>query len=350
MAVPAVNTDYVKHPALDYGSVVEIDEPILIRDVDNYHLDASGATIIWTGAPGVWPVKMQSARRCSVRNLLIRSEAKSNAAVLITNESGLLGSTACYLENVYAEDGSSPEEGFTYGFRIDSVAIGGTNVNNDLHCLKRCGAKKYSDAAVYIKGTQVHNVVLDQFTGRDYVGGRWPKGVHLVNSGFVTLRDCNLSAHSYDLYGEGPDTRIVVDGFNGENSRKFGRNGTNGGDCFLAVRDVRWEGTVQADDPVIFEGFGKGPFSFQNAWFDGDNGVSPRMVFTGYGDGSRTIKSSLHLLGVKFGVHTETYNPSAGPEVTVPRGWAYLNSGTEHITKRSSASWVYRSIRVERGL
>ena len=344
-----MNTDYVKHPALDYGSVVEISEPILIRNTTNYHLDAGGATIVWTGAANVWPIRIQSAIWCSISNLRVISTTKSNAVALITNEPGELGSTGCRLTNVVGADGSSEQEGFKYGFQIDSTAIGGADQNNDLHVLDACGVYKYSDAAYYLRGTQVHNITLKNCHSVDYVGGRWPKGVHLYNTGYVNVRDCNMGGHSYDIYSEGPDTRIVVDGLNSEHSRKLGRNSTNGAESFVSFKNVRWEGDPLPEDPVVFEGFGCGPFGFENGWVDGDVGSSPRMTFTNYSDGQRTIKGSLRMFGWCFGQQVTEYEPGAGPEVSVPRGWAFLQSGCVHITKKGFP-WIRRAIRVERGI
>lgn len=347
MATTAVNTDHVKHPALDYGTVLEISEPILLRDVSNYHVDASGATIIWTGAPGVWPVRLQSARRCSVRNLTVRSSTKSNAAVLITNETGLLGSTNCVLDNVSADDGPGDYEGFTYGFRIDSTVIGGSDVNNDLHHLVRCEAKKYSHAAVYVSGTQVHNLVMTQLNCADY-GNRFPYGIHLVNSGYVSLRDCNLSSHSVDIYSEGPETRIDVNGFNGEHSRKFLRTARVGAEAYYHVQGVRWEGDPVTEDPYVVDFFGPGPATFDTGYFDGLNGVGPKMMFSNYGDANGTIKGSVKIHSWHLGAHRETVDKTPGSDVSIPRRWDTDLFGMAHITKRSVGGWVRRNVKIGR--
>jgi hypothetical protein len=340
----AVNNDTIQHPDFYPGAVIRVDQPIRLRGVWDHVLDCMGSTVVYVGPPGIpGVVELSSTLHCTVKHLRIVDLSGAKSGVLISNQPGMVGASGCVLEDVAIryQDG---EPGPDFAFAIDSYALGGTDGNNDLHELRNCLSMNHRVAAVSMRGTQVHNIVLNRFSAVDY-GNRYPVGILAERSGYFTLRDCNLGYCSTDIVCTGPEHRIVIDGFNGEKSRQFFRNSHAGAESFVNVKNVRWDG-LPTDDGFVVDAFGTGPFAFENGYFAGIDGISPRMRFDHYSAGKKKMQGSLSMRGWQTVIHAETQSRKS--DVIVPKEWNFSQFGCLH--RQVGTNWSRRTMRVERPL
>ena len=342
--VPAVNTSNVRHPNLAAGTTVRITEPIYLRDVRDYILDGQNTLIEYAGPAGVPAIiELGSCLNCTVKNFRIVDLSGADAAVLIGNLPNKVGSTGCVIENVMVRYATG-EPGPGTAFSVDYSALGGSDANNDLHTFRYCGSNNHSECGAYIKGTQAHRITFERCNFVDY-GNRRPYGILTEDNGFFTVLDCSFGSSDIDVWSKGPEARILLDGVNSEHSTQFFKNATNGAPGFIAIKNVRWDGDPVSNKPVV-ECFGDGPFTFENGFIRGLNGVNPRMRFQHFrGENGKVLYGAVSLIGWWVICHNET--PPTGPELIVPQAWNYQQFGGRHLTVKTG-TWPRRALSVQR--
>lgn len=343
----ALCADPAPLPTFTPGAVIYLTEPIRITEARDRIIDGQNALIIYDGPADVPAViELSSVLNCTLRNFRIVVNTGAGAAVLLTNAPGKVGSTGCIVENVMVRYANG-EPGPRVAFSIDSLALGGADRNNDLHTLRNCGSNNHADAAIYLRGTQVHQIVIDRFNGVDY-GNRRGYGIVADGSGYFTVRDSSFGSNQCDILSRGSETRIVVDGFNSEHSNQYVHNSRTGAESFQSHANVRWDGEPQPGVPVA-DLWGEGPFRFCNGYLAGINGVQPTMRFGHYsqqvGERLSVMPGWVSLDGWQLVTHAET--APTGPDVQIPATWTLHNHGTsQRIVK--SYPWVRKPLKIQK--
>lgn len=328
---------------LKAGDVLRITKPIRIHEARDRIFDGHGGTIEYVGpadVPGI--IEVAGCLNCVVRNLRIIDRSGAKAAVLLTNLPGKAGSTGCLIENVFVRHAGG-EPGPKIAFSIDSHALGDADRNNDLHTLRHCASNNHSEVGVYIRGTQVHQIVIDRCNFVDY-GGRHGIGVLAERSGYFTVRDSSFGHNQIDICCKGPTERIILDGINSEHSRQLFVGDTVGSTSFTSIGNVRFDGEPQPGVPVV-KCHGDGPFRFSNGYLRGLNGVNPTMQFDHYGDSKGTFPGSVSFSGWWIMCHSLT--PTNGPEVSIPKTWKFEQFGSRHL-RITIGNWPRRDLRIIR--
>lgn len=334
-------------PTFAPGAVIHLTEPLRIHEQRDRIIDGQNALIIYNGpanAAGI--IEVASCLNCTVQNFRIVDNSGAKSAVLLTNLPDRVGSTGCTIENVMIRYANG-EPGPRVAFSIDSLALGGADRNNDLHTIRNCGSNNHAEAAIYLRGTQAHNIVIDRFNGVDY-GGRRGYGIVSEDSGFFTVRDSSFGSNQCDIVSTGRECRIVVDGFNSEHSHRYIQNSRTGAESFQSHSNVRWDGHPQPGVPVA-DLWGEGPYRFANGYFAGVNGVQPTMRFGHYvqlvGERLVTMPGSVSFDGWQLVTHAET--PPTGIDVRIPASWQLHSHGATQRTVKSFP-WVRKPLKIER--
>jgi hypothetical protein len=340
---PAITPVVAGSPAITPGVVNVIRTPVKIHETMDRVFDFGGATIIYEGPVNVPAiVEVASCLNCVLKNLRIIDRSGAQAAVLLTNLPDRLGSSGCVIENIMVRYANG-EIGPRVAFSIDSLALGGVDRNNDLHTLLHCQSTNHQEAGVFLRGTQVHQIVIERCAFVDY-GGRRPYGVATERSGFFTLRDVGFGSTQCDVKCNGPTARIVLQGINSEHSFSLFESDRVGAPTFTRIGDVRWEGEPRPGRAVI-DCFGDGPFILENGYVRSLTGIVPLIRFGHYRGPNATLPGSVSLNGWWSIVHSEIV--PAGPDATVPMTWALSQTGARQMTV-TSTEWTRRNMRIGR--
>lgn len=258
--------------------------------------------------------------------------------------------TACIIQNLINVFGSNSQPGVQKAYGVDYSAYGSSNyANNDLHEFINCDSYNHSQAAFYIKGTQAHQIVYRGCRAVDY-NNRNPKGVWCEESGYFRFESGGLGNNSWDFYVGGPTTRIEVINFNSEHSQKLFYSDRADGKKNVVFKGFRVEmdplGTAE-DPEAVVDGFGYGPFAFEDGLISGLNGVPPVFRFTSNVPVSSRIGQVVRITDVEFREYAEEF--ADVDQIRFPSGFTHFNRGGSR-TLVNGEERAYRGLRVKKVL
>jgi hypothetical protein len=272
--------------ALPRGDLVVTDT---VRAAAAYGPAVTGAgawktTIIWRGPPdrplfdfeGCWGGRFGGFRVLCETPLLCGFRLRSKAG-------GTVPSTAFRFDDVWLE-GVNGRLGT--GWVVD-----GPDQNNDYHRWVGCQASNYTDAAWDVNGQNAHCLHWDNcLAAANGLGKYGWRGRVWGYGSWANWCGANACTEA-DFWFDNPQTRILIDKYNGENSRRlFWAGGPSGSVMPVSLSNVRWAGKPGGEPVITYQN--PGPLVLDGLdLMDVEHLTPPTIRLTSYEAGSLTARN-----------------------------------------------------------